>query len=125
MTIKIDKMRALLEAKQAELRESLANLTEVYSFADRANHDVQDVEEAAAGLNETENQWLVSENQRKLLTEVEEALKRIEQGTYGFCTLCKLPISEMRLEILPWATCDVVCQKQLEARESESPVTVL
>jgi DnaK suppressor protein len=46
--------------------------------------------------------------------EIEEALKRIEKGTYGICELTGKPIPPMRLEAIPWARFTVEAQSQLE-----------
>jgi DnaK suppressor protein len=48
------------------------------------------------------------------LYEIEEALKRIENGTYGICELCGKPIPAARLEALPFARLTVDCQAQAE-----------
>jgi len=42
-------------------------------------------------------------SQRKLLVEIDAALKRIESGTFGVCELLSTPISKARLEATPWA----------------------
>jgi RNA polymerase-binding transcription factor DksA len=46
--------------------------------------------------------------------EIEEALKRIERGTYGICELTGKPIPAMRLEAIPWTRFTVEAQTQLE-----------
>ena len=46
--------------------------------------------------------------------EIEEALKRIEKGTYGICELTSKPIPKARLEAIPWARFTVEAQAQLE-----------
>jgi DnaK suppressor protein len=46
--------------------------------------------------------------------EIEEALKRIEKGTYGICELTGKPIPPMRLEAIPWTRFTVEAQSQLE-----------
>jgi DnaK suppressor protein len=46
--------------------------------------------------------------------EIEEALKRIEKGTYGVCELTGKPIPAMRLEAIPWTRFTVEAQSQLE-----------
>jgi RNA polymerase-binding transcription factor DksA len=46
--------------------------------------------------------------------EIEEALKRIERGTYGTCELTNKPIPKARLEAIPWARFTVQAQAQLE-----------
>jgi DnaK suppressor protein len=84
---------------------------------EEANRDPTDREEMAIDVNETQDEWFVRVNQQKLLAEVEEALKRIEQGSYGLCVQCQQPIPEKRLLIIPWAARDVVCQEQHDAQE--------
>lgn len=46
--------------------------------------------------------------------EIEEALKRIEKGTYGICELTGKPIPKARLEVIPWTRFTVEAQGQLE-----------
>ena len=52
----------------------------------------------------------------KLLREVEAAIRRIEQGTYGVCHECEEAISPKRLDALPWAKYCVTCQEEVAAR---------
>ena len=51
------------------------------------------------------------------LNDINEALKRIEQGTYGFCTHCSKPIAPARLEARPESTLCVDCQQKHENGE--------
>jgi RNA polymerase-binding protein DksA len=55
-------------------------------------------------------------NDRELLYQINEALGRIEDGTYGLCTACKKPIPATRLKAIPHAQTCLKCQ---EARESK------
>ncbi|HAG99869.1 MAG TPA: transcriptional regulator, partial [Ktedonobacter sp.] len=55
-------------------------------------------------------------NEQALLTEVQNALERIEKGTYGTCIVCGQPIPEKRLEALPWAARCVKDEERLEER---------
>jgi RNA polymerase-binding transcription factor DksA len=48
------------------------------------------------------------------LFEIEQAIKRIETGTYGVCELTGKPISQQRLNAVPWARFSVEAQRQLE-----------
>lgn len=52
----------------------------------------------------------------KLLREVEDALRRVDRGTYGICHECDEPISAKRLEAVPWAKYCVTCQELVAAR---------
>jgi RNA polymerase-binding protein DksA len=53
-------------------------------------------------------------NERTLLYELDEALKKIEEGTFGICESCKLPIAKNRLRALLYARLCVKCQKTKE-----------
>ena len=63
------------------------------------------------------------------LYEIEEALKRIEIGTYGVCEMSGEKIPQARLEALPFARFTIECQEQLEQQEMSghyrTPVTSL
>jgi DnaK suppressor protein len=52
----------------------------------------------------------------KLLREVEDALRRIGNGTYGVCHECEEAISTKRLDAVPWAKYCVTCQELVAAR---------
>jgi len=52
----------------------------------------------------------------KLLREIADALRRLEQGTYGTCMECEEPISVKRLNAVPWARYCVTCQESIAAR---------
>ena len=58
----------------------------------------------------------IASNDRKLLYELEDALKRIDEGTYGFCEDCKSIISKTRLNAVPYAKFCLKCQEKKEKR---------
>lgn len=49
-------------------------------------------------------------NERNILRLVEEALQRLNGGSYGYCVNCDEPIQEKRLEAVPWARHCITCQ---------------
>ena len=53
-------------------------------------------------------------NERKLLLEIDDALKRIEDGVYGMCVYSRKPISKTRLKVIPYAKYSKEVQEQLE-----------
>ncbi|HLQ10524.1 MAG TPA: TraR/DksA C4-type zinc finger protein [Ktedonobacteraceae bacterium] len=119
MAIDLKVMRKRLEDKQAELQRSLAGLTEAQPQPVdpiEANEGAPDVEEVAVDFLEMQQEQSIRVNEQALLTEVQEALKRIEQGTYGKCVVCGRPIPEKRLEAIPWAARDVEHEAALEQR---------
>jgi len=56
------------------------------------------------------------------LYEIDEALKRIEDGSYGMCEICEKPIRHDRLEALPFTRFTVECQAELEKRQHHHSV---
>ena len=56
------------------------------------------------------------ENNEKILQEIDEALERIKNGTFGTCTHCSALVSKARLRAIPWAAYCIECQKIAEER---------
>ena len=76
---------------------------------DSVDMSLQDVnQELAFRLGERESQTVA---------DIDEALRRIDEGTYGTCERCGKSIDERRLEALPTARFDAACQSELEARQ--------
>jgi DnaK suppressor protein len=59
----------------------------------------------------------IKDRERKLIQKVEEALQRIEDGTFGICELCGKTISEKRLIARPVTTLCIQCKTEGEVRE--------
>lgn len=53
----------------------------------------------------------------KVRKEIDDALRRLDEGTYGICTECGEEISEGRLKVVPFATHCIKCQEKLELIE--------
>ena len=62
-----------------------------------------------------EMDYSLEDNAGHVLAAIDVALKRIEEGTFGTCSRCGRPISEERLEAMPYATKCIEC-KRLEER---------
>ncbi|MDD5561202.1 MAG: TraR/DksA family transcriptional regulator [Candidatus Omnitrophica bacterium] len=58
----------------------------------------------------------LASNERRALYELDDALKRIEEGTFGFCDDCKGPIAKIRLKAVPSARLCIKCQEKREKR---------
>ena len=58
----------------------------------------------------------LASNERESLYELDDALKKIEDGTFGTCEECKSPISKTRLKAVPFAKLCVKCQERKEKR---------
>ena len=77
---------------------SLGDETAESNFQDNHLGDV------ASATFDREMASTLEENSSNVLADIDAALARIENGTYGVCERCGKPIGEERLEALPWAT---------------------
>jgi RNA polymerase-binding transcription factor DksA len=71
---------------------------------------------ADAGTDTFDREFALSlvSNEQEALYEIEEALKRLDQNTYGICGNCEKPILKARLEAVPFARLCVSCQSEIE-----------
>ena len=80
------------------------------SSRERDLEATQDPADMAANAYTKELLISMSANDRRLLELIDEALRRIEAGEYGECVNCGEPVSEKRLEAVPWARYCLKCQ---------------
>ena len=71
-----------------------------------------DMADQAAGNNEVHIQLKLKQTDAKILQAIEDALRRIEAGTYGICKDCGEPISEARLKAIPWTRSCITCKEK-------------
>ncbi|MGE5140843.1 MAG: TraR/DksA family transcriptional regulator [Rudaea sp.] len=103
-------LQALKEQLQKE-RAELLSRAEVPSEAARG--DEGDL--AIQAENKERELWLANDAKQRL-QQIDKALARIANGTYGKCVNCGRPIPEERLRLLPLALYDVECQGKLEKK---------
>jgi DnaK suppressor protein len=93
-----------------EAKETLVHLQE-----ENQNHP--DLADRASSETDRAIELRARDRQRKLIAKIDEALGRIEDGTYGYCEETGEPISLRRLEARPIATLSVEAQERHERRE--------
>lgn len=93
-----------------ESRETLANLQN-----DSENHP--DIADRASSETDRSIELRSRDRQRKLISKIDAALARIEEGTYGFCEETGEPISIKRLDARPIATLSIEAQERHERNE--------
>jgi DnaK suppressor protein len=93
-----------------ESRETIANLQE-----ERGNHP--DLADRASSEADRTLELRTRDRQRKLVAKIDSALRRLEEGTYGFCEETGEPISLRRLDARPIATLSIEAQERHERRE--------
>ena len=113
-----EKQRAYFRAKLnvwkddilREARETLGNLQE-----DSVNHP--DIADRASSESDRAIELRARDRQRKLISKIDAALRRITEGTYGYCEETGEPISLKRLDARPIATLSIEAQERHERRE--------
>ena len=103
----------LLNWKEDILRESRETLSHLQT--DTENHP--DIADRASSETDRSLELRTRDRQRKLISKIDEALRRIEDGSYGFCEETGEPISLKRLEARPIATLSIEAQERHERRE--------
>jgi DnaK suppressor protein len=112
IAMNIEHFKHLLQVKERELLSEIAQVQEETRESGEAEvRDSTDDAVSSEGTSEAlEEGTLASET----LTQVQDALKRIEDGTYGKCIACGKQIPEARLEAVPWAAYCAEDQEKLD-----------
>jgi DnaK suppressor protein len=71
-----------------------------------------DLADQADGNNEVHIQLKLKQTDAKILQAIEEALVRLDKGTYGVCRDCGEPISAPRLSAIPWTRVCITCKEK-------------
>ena len=108
-----------LRQSTEQIRTDQAAALELYDdgVKDSVDLSVQDLnKEIALRLGERSSQ---------VVADIDQALLRIKEGTYGICARCGQPINERRLEALPTARYDAACQAAIESADGEEELPTL
>lgn len=109
----LEKMKRVLLERRQNLINSLSYLT----LQGKKSEKKGDSSDLAATSRDEELNLLLSDHERQELKVIDDALKHIEEGTYGLCEECGGRISFKRLEALPFAKYCVDCQAERENRD--------
>lgn len=118
MTLDLEAVRRALERERERLTAALATVNHAGSLGEETGELATGPGDGLADhASETFLRELDSgleENAGNLLAEIEAALARIEEGTYGRCVVCGRPIPEERLAAVPYAS---LCLEDKRAQE--------
>ena len=103
----LDELRRHTENVRENQAAALEMVAADDGVKDTVDMSLQDVnQEIALRLGERESQ---------IVADIDQALMRIDEGSYGICARCEKPIDERRLEAVPTARYDAQCQAIIEA----------
>jgi DnaK suppressor protein len=106
----------LVQWKESILREAQDTLAHLQTESLRE----PDVTDRASSETDWSIELRTRDRQRKLISKIDAALRRIEEGEYGYCEVTGEPISLARLEARPIATMTVEAQERHERQEKVS-----
>ena len=104
-------LRDALVRKRAELLAVSTGTRPLPAAAD-VNSRQGDLADQATGNNEVHIQLKLKQTDAKILQAIEEALVRMDKGTYGVCRDCGDPIAAARLQAIPWTRVCISCKQK-------------
>jgi DnaK suppressor protein len=111
MTVSYEELKRRLEDQQTRLIEEI-KLFQI-DGCDNLGYGNHQADDATDAFEQTKELSLL-QNSKRLLAQVQAALARFEQGTYGLCERCGQEIDPARLHALPYVALCMVCQQRLE-----------
>jgi RNA polymerase-binding protein DksA len=116
-----DHFREALLQERRRVQAAIDNLHEENpgSITDETGEDAvydNHLADTATVTYDRELDYTLEENSEHVLADIDAALQRIDDGTYGVCANCGKQIAPERLEARPWATLCIDCQRQREGR---------
>jgi len=105
--------RKLLQWKEDILRESKETLLNLQN----ENTNLPDMADRASSETDRAIELRARDRQRKLISKIDSAMKRIDDGSYGYCEETGEPIGLKRLDARPIATLSIEAQERHERRE--------
>ena len=108
----LEKYRRLLLEKKSSLRSELAKTKNAEE--ETTEESTQDIADKAVSSYTREFLYSLTDADRNTVQQIDQALARIDEGTYGFCLNCGNPLNEKRLTAIPWSRHCVDCQELAE-----------
>jgi len=108
----LEKYRRLLEEKKSGISADLAKTRNAEE--ETTEEATQDIADKAVSSYTREFLYSLSDGDRTTLLQIDAALARIEDGTYGLCANCSAQMAEKRLMAVPWTPYCLDCQELAE-----------
>ena len=110
----VEKFKKRLLEMKGQLNQSLRNVSEdVKTVEESKGYSQHQADEGTDDFGQTIT-IEVSNKEQSILRQIDRALEKIEEGTYGICDVSGEPIPVKRLEAIPYATMTVAAQEEYE-----------
>lgn len=120
--MELNSVKARLQEKESELLRFITTLEE--NARESGASDVEDPIDRVVSSEGKAGSFSEATLEHRTLVDVQEAMRRIEQGTYGTCIDCGRPIEPARLEAVPWTAYCLADQEKHDRDERESEPSV-
>jgi DnaK suppressor protein len=107
----VKKYRDILEKKKEELLAATPARTPATDPGSKSGDWI----DQSSQESDVHVRLALKQTDSKLLRAIEEAIHRIEQGTYGICMDCEMEIAPARLEAVPWTRVCIDCKEKQQA----------
>ena len=109
----ISYFRQMLEERKAQILKNIQGSSRELSELHAANEVMDEGDFSSVATDNMINEEILAAQQREL-EEIEEALAKIQQGSYGICEMCEEPIGIQRLKVKPFAKYCITCRQIAE-----------
>ena len=116
-TLKPEKLEAFRKLLIQNINELLSEAGKTVSEMTNGKENYPDPNDRASLESDRNFELRIRDRERKLIVKMQEAIKRIEDGTFGICEACGGPISEKRLTARPVTTDCIDCKTKQEKQE--------
>lgn len=118
----LEKFKALLQVYRAKIESGInhierdmLNKSQRDSSGDLSGYTFHMADQATDNFD-TEFNLDIASNEQKFLNEIDEALKRLDEGNFGVCEECQKPITLKRLKAIPYTRYCIKCQEGIEKK---------
>ena len=117
----VKQLRQLLITERVKLAEEIKTIAREASTSPRdASGDLSaytvHLADMAADTYDRELSMNIASSEQELLYQIDDALKRLDDGSYGVCQQCNQPIAMSRLKAVPYASMCIGCQRSKEQK---------
>ena len=116
-TLKKEKLESFRKLLIQNINELLSEAGKTVSEMTNGKENFPDPNDRASLESDRNFELRIRDRERKLIVKMQEAIKRIDDGTYGVCEACGGPISEKRLTARPVTTDCIDCKTKQEKLE--------
>jgi DnaK suppressor protein len=108
-------IKEMLLKKRGDLVQEIARRSK--ASTESSAQDIGDILDSVSEERTRELDLILTDREKRKLAQIDDAIDRIEEGTYGLCEECGIKIPKARLKVLPFAIYCVECQEKNEREE--------